>query len=260
MNTDKVQKSPAQAHESKELHSVKNIIKDIHAAYTPLGSVTSVSFRGLWATSVNSVLLCALWETETSNASHVRRLIKRKSLSLREKCKGMNTDKVQKSPAQALQIKELHSVKNIIKDIQAACTPLGSVTSVSFRGLWATSVNSVLLCALWETETSNASHVRHLIKRKLLSLTEECKGMNTGRGKKRSAQAHESKEIHSVKNIIKDIQAACTPLGSVISVSFRGLWGHSVNSVLLCALWETETSNVSHVRRLIKRKSLSLTE
>ncbi|WP_449020016.1 hypothetical protein [Prevotella jejuni] len=47
----------------------------------------------------------------------------------------MNTDKVQKSPAQALQIKELHSVKNIIKDIHAACTPLGSVTSVSFRGL-----------------------------------------------------------------------------------------------------------------------------
>ena len=47
MNTDKVQKSPAQAHESKELHSIKNVIKDIHAAYTPLGSVTSVSFRGL---------------------------------------------------------------------------------------------------------------------------------------------------------------------------------------------------------------------
>ncbi|WP_449020015.1 hypothetical protein [Prevotella jejuni] len=47
MNTDEVQKSPAQAHESKELHSVKNIIKDIQTACTPLGSVTSVSFRGL---------------------------------------------------------------------------------------------------------------------------------------------------------------------------------------------------------------------
>ena len=47
--------------------------------------------------------------------------------------------------------------------------------------------------------------------------------MNTGRGKKSPAQAHESKELHSVKNIIKDIQAAYTPLGSVISVSFRAL-------------------------------------
>ena len=47
MNTDKVQKGPVQAHESKEFHSIKNIIKDIHAAYTPLGSVISVSFRGL---------------------------------------------------------------------------------------------------------------------------------------------------------------------------------------------------------------------
>ena len=147
-------------------------IDSIFAACTPLGSVISVSFRGLWGHSVNSVLLCALWETETSNTSHVRHLIKRKLLSLTEECKGMNTDKVQKSPAQALQIKELHSVKNIIKDIQAACTPLGSVISVSFRGLWGTSVNSVLLCARWETETSNASHVRHLIKRKRLSLTE----------------------------------------------------------------------------------------
>ena len=147
-----------------------------------------------------------------------------------------------------------------IDSILTAYTPLGSVTSVSFRGLWGTSVNSVLLCALWETETSNASHVRHLIKRKLLSLTEECKGMNTGRGKKSPAQAHESKELHSIKNVIKDIHAACTPLGSVISVSFRGLWGTSVNSVLLCTLWETETSNASHVRHLIKRKSLSLTE
>ena len=147
-------------------------IDSIFAACTPLGSVTSVSFRALWATSVNSVLLCALWETETSNASHVRRLIKRKRLSLTEKCKGMNTDEVQKIPAQAHESKELHSVKNIIKDIQAACIPLGSVISVSFRALWGTSVNSVLLCALWETETSNASHVRHLIKRKRLSLTE----------------------------------------------------------------------------------------
>ena len=147
-----------------------------------------------------------------------------------------------------------------IDSIFAVCTPLGSVTSVSFRALWATSVNSVLLCALWETETSNASHVHHLIKRKLLSLTEECKGMNAGRGKKRSAQAHEIKELHSVKNIIKDIHAAYTPLGSVTSVSFRGLWATSVKSVLLCALWETETSNASHVRRLIKRKSLSLKE
>ena len=172
MNTGRGKKRSAQAHESKELHSIKNVIKDIHAAYTPLGSVTSVSFRGLWATSVNSVLLCALWETETSNASHVRRLIKRKRLSLTEKCKGMNTDEVQKIPAQAHESKELHSVKNIIKDIQAACIPLGSVISVSFRALWGTSVNSVLLCALWETETSNASHVRHLIKRKRLSLTE----------------------------------------------------------------------------------------
>ena len=147
-----------------------------------------------------------------------------------------------------------------IDSILTAYTPLGSVTSVSFRGLWGTSVNSVLLCALWETETSNASHVRRLIKRKLLSLTEECKGMNTGRGKKSPAQAHESKELHSIKNVIKDIHAACTPLGSVISVSFRGLWATSVNSVLLCTLWETETSNASHVRRLIKRKRLSLTE
>jgi len=47
--------------------------------------------------------------------------------------------------------------------------------------------------------------------------------MNTGRGKKRSAQAHESKELHSIKNVIKDIHAAYTPLGSVTSVSFRGL-------------------------------------
>ena len=47
MDTDKVQKSPAQALQIKELHSVKNVIKDIHAAYTPLGSVTSVSFRAL---------------------------------------------------------------------------------------------------------------------------------------------------------------------------------------------------------------------
>ncbi len=147
-----------------------------------------------------------------------------------------------------------------IDSIFTAYTPLGSVISVSFRGLWGTSVNSVLLCALWETETSNASHVRRLIKRKSLSLTEECKGMNTGRGKKRSVQAHESKELHSIKNVIKDIHAAYTPLGSVISVSFRGLWATSVNSVLLCALWETETSNASHVRRLMKRKRLSLTE
>ena len=190
----------------------------------------------------------------------MRRLIKRKSLSLTEECKGMNTGRGKKRSAQAHESKEFHSVKNVIKDIQAACTPLGSVTSVSFRGLWEHSVNSVLLCALWETETSNASHVRRLMKRKSLSLTEECKGMNTGGGKKRSAQAHESKELHSVKNVIKDIHAAYTPLGSVTSVSFRGLWATSVNSVLLCALWETETSNASHVRRLIKRKSLSLTE